>query len=238
MISEKEQKILDNAPDGAEYYYRDPNTDKYHYSEFAGQARLETLRKKQGKTVWGAVNYFKGIWPHTDSALLMYTHCWNFDNHQLPDGYLVCTMKSFNQCVKEMAEARWMSQSGDFYCYESYKEDYEEPLKETKMSEEKQVYTQAMKNAGELPSVGMRCKVKNEWLFVGVNSRGSWVLEKPEHFDAYQAFNPKDVKPIDTLTPEQRQIDTLAEFAFQNSKMTHEELFTEMQRMKWLAEIK
>jgi len=59
MITEAEQKILDNAPDGAQYYYRDGHTDKIHYSEHAGQARLDTLRKKQGKSVVDASKYRK-----------------------------------------------------------------------------------------------------------------------------------------------------------------------------------
>ena len=197
------------------------------------------ISEKEQKIV-DAVNYFKGKWVGDYKNLEFFGENFNLftcgRNRYIKN--FVCTKEGFEQCVKEMAEARWMNQSGDFYCYESYKEDCEEPLKEAKMSEEKPVYTQAMKDAGELPSVGMRCKVKNEWLFVGVNSRGSWVLEKPEHFDAYQAFNPKNVKPIDTRTPKQKQVDDIHDNSVMDGFHVNKRYIEWLQAQEHLAEIK
>lgn len=202
MLTKQEQEILLNAPEGAEYYYRDPNTDKYYYSKFSGQARLDTLRKKQGKTVVDAVNYFKGVDSSSDcthivtptklntlhqQGLLEFDIC-NADNARWDN---VCTVEEFNQCVKDMSEARWINESGDFFCYESYKEDYQEPTKHTKVEW----------------SNGDKCKwLGGIYTYIGLSSLGCGiVVVESESGRATVASIIELSKPG---TPEQKQIDS------------------------------
>lgn len=60
------------------------------------------------------------------------------------------------------------------------------------------VYTQEMKDKRVLPSIGMKCTVVKTWLFVGVSSNGSWVMED-ETDGTLQRFKPEQVKPYITL---------------------------------------
>lgn len=149
MLTKHEQEILDNAPNWAECFIRSSGGN-YSYAKYVGASMkvfcnsggnmqyssiwclihdLTDLRKKQGKTVVDAVNYFKGVWPHSGHKCASFSHDeWTFFFKDV-DEYHACTIEEFNQCVKEMSEARWMNKSGDFFCYESYKEDYTEPVK-------------------------------------------------------------------------------------------------------------
>lgn len=88
------------------------------------------------KTVVDAVNELRGI----NQSMLIGHHKWSFywpDGGTSSTGFsfndkFVCTFDEFNQCVKEMSEAKWMVKS-------------------------KPVYTQAMADKGVMPSVGMEC---------------------------------------------------------------------------------
>lgn len=68
------------------------------------------------------------------------------------------------------------------------------------------VYTQEMKDKGITPTNGMLCRVKSEWLFVGTNSYGNWVLENCESGEI-AVFTPGQVKPVYIL--EKKQIDEI-----------------------------
>ena len=143
----------------------------------------------------------------------------------------VCTLEEFNVMVVYMSEHTGCSEHFE------YKRNIKSPLtkensdysyykKENKMQN---VYTQEMKYNGVLPSVGMRCKVENEWFFVGVDSQGDWVLEDCK-FNEPKSFRPKDVKPIDTRTHEQKQVDDIYSIS------TNKGYFVRKGYLMWLQE--
>jgi hypothetical protein len=97
------------------------------------------------KTVIDAVIIFKGVWPYP------------FDNHitQLHEvGSFEVAIDDFNQCVDEMA-----TNFGTSETYSDYKANYEMINDDMAPLIVKPVYTQAMTDAGTLPSVGMECSV-------------------------------------------------------------------------------
>lgn len=87
---------------------------------------------------------------------------------------------------------------------------------------EMNVYTQEMRDGGELPTSGMKCKVKNVWLFVGVKSNGLWVMERESDKDLH-SFHPTEIKPyksqeeIELEESRFKQCDTVGNFIFNNA---------------------
>ena len=89
------------------------------------------------KTVTDAVNEFKGEYPYDEPSIIEQISTGNFDSwreecdHGLNTGNfrLVCTTNEFNKCVEEMTNMNI-----------------------------KPVYSQAMVDAGVMPSVGMECQ--------------------------------------------------------------------------------
>lgn len=252
MLTETEQKILDNAPEGATHYlmnerlritnysflvgemhhckYQDDSKKPVHYDMGSWAVRhcLDYLRKKQGKTAWDAVNEYRADLRNVKGVFR--------------DVSFIC---EFNQCVKEMSCI-----GGDeaFECYVRRKKSPLKPVgyvpspiytdympsatqakeglqnlsnalnqKDNKMSEEKPVYTQAMKDAGELPSVGMLCGVN----FIGGNifhhatinyiSKSGFVFTDnetgKEFFTGTVNKGVLEFFNVDTRTPEQKQVD-------------------------------
>jgi hypothetical protein len=142
MITEAEQKILDNAPEGAVYYGYDIRKDVfYSKSQMANNVlslnSLADLRKKQGKTVVDAVNHYEA------GAVKVGTNGWHIglmSDNIFYKSELVCSIEEVKQCIKEMAEARWLVGSSCdhtknidsgacFFDFEQYKKDYKEQIK-------------------------------------------------------------------------------------------------------------
>ena len=147
------------------------------------------------KTVINAVNEFKGVWPYLDQPAIIHgntgqgwSHFYTESTCDLSDRWqFVCTKAEFNQCVKELSAAEWMSKPkyiiGNTYefkddgnndvdwevgvlnnirpdCYQSKcdnKTEWFDSIREVI----KPAYTQAMYDAGELPLVGMECLISD-----------------------------------------------------------------------------
>ena len=113
MLTKQEQGILDNAPDGMDFYITHSVTGgNLGYCRRGERSKdfyvchsLADLREKQRKTVVDAVNKL-GV-----SCLYKYVNysiggdCFSItDNHKVADNYYrVCAIEEFNQCVKEMS---------------------------------------------------------------------------------------------------------------------------------------
>lgn len=203
-LTEQEQEILDNAPEGAEYYYRDANTGRYHYSEFAGQARLDTLRKKQGKPVYTKEMHDNDIDPKVGSEVILciHKHARVQDSQRSHNGE-VMMVTGFEKGCPVLKSTVKGSEFNIILNNAHFK-----PLEPVKP-----VYTQAMKDAGELPSVGMRCHIE----YVNQNSLNSTITYITKEVGCYLASNGKEFtfatesvwfRPIDTRTPEQKQVDS------------------------------
>lgn len=157
MLTSKEQEILDGAPDWAECViqsknnmmvtyakyngcccalFLDNNNGEYAYGLWTVIHNLADLRKKQGKTVWDAVNYFEGeMMNHTRSeAQIFYSDAgYNIG----ASGILICTIEEFNQCVDGLSKyankkVGCHSPHTD-YNYEQHKKDYAQPKPRTKV---------------------------------------------------------------------------------------------------------
>ena len=162
MITDKEETILLNAPEGAEYFiYMYGERDNFYATKeihgiceyylsmgitgentattcgaISSIVLLSDLRKKQGKTVVDAVNYHGANADFLTSGYLIYM---NKKWAQASGGdwleYKVCTIEEFNQCVKERSEFAGK------YEYEQYLAQIDifgidklEPIKEDKIS--------------------------------------------------------------------------------------------------------
>ena len=100
------------------------------------------------KTVIDAVNEFKGEWPYHEADNMIYCKlsysmyklgaiesytCDEWSGLNTINWSALCSKDEFNQCVEEMSKAEWIN-----------------PVTSP-------TYTQAMCDAGELPSAGMEC---------------------------------------------------------------------------------
>jgi hypothetical protein len=248
MLSKEE--ILSSAPKDATHYavdevvcyYKGIKPRSYSYmnigetvwNHIAGVTELTPvpladLRKKQGKTVVDAVNYFKGEIPqlYTDEYVNARNNYYIVQNDcvlevdDVESNLIVCDKYEFNQCVKYMSEHNGL--------FEAYVRTAKQPL--TKENSDysfyeptKPLYTQAMKDAGELPSVGMEVVVegykykaneesKVKAVVLGIYKTTKSVVKTKlicqsmsesvgvELFDEWW--------PIDTRTPEQKQVDDI-----------------------------
>lgn len=116
--------------------------DKFNSSYYTLVHRLdeykeEDANKKQGKTVWDAVNEYEAyLNPHDESefTFIVVNHADKIVMcHDKNHGkQYVCTIKEFNQYVKDMSEAEWLN-PGFPFDYELHTKNF----KENKMSEEK-----------------------------------------------------------------------------------------------------
>ena len=161
---------------------------------------------------------------------------------------LVCTVEEFNQCVKEMSLNKYGQAEFGIYSIHvkelltKENSDYSYYEKETKMSEEKPVYTQAMKDAGELPSVGMTFNVATGWrVAIAVTSKSvAFVYDRDGEDQTIGVIDIASAKPIDTRTPEQKQVDEVAKVMFGLDKWHHDSrtVAERLQKAGLLAEIK
>jgi len=128
MLNKQEQEILDNAPESATHYVIHSITGEcLTYMEGGGELggwcltrSLADLRKKQGKTVVDAVNAWGEFELSPSGGVETFRYCPADDSiigchykAEASDG-LVCTIKEFNQCVKEMSYDGGYDQ---FHCY-------------------------------------------------------------------------------------------------------------------------
>ena len=121
MLNKQEQEILDNAPEGATHWmahkihgvkYLVESGDEFHNLNRMGiylsewkPASLADLRKKQGKQVWDAVNYFEGdLRGHSFVYEGRCNGMFKCNEECVNDYKFVCTVEEFNQCVKDMSE--------------------------------------------------------------------------------------------------------------------------------------
>jgi len=248
MLNKQEQKILDNAPEWAthimsqdsfesEYaihsegvYY--DNKDHSHYAPRGAAfmpswnpTDLADLRNKQGKTVADAVSYHGADASFLTSGYLIYmNNTWSQASGGDWDEFKVCTIEEFNQCVKEMSE---FSGHNDLTRYQGFLSYAKQNSLETKLEPVKPVYTQAMKDAGQAPSVGMsfvcddcsndsRIKdfYKKEVVIIGTCHIEDKMVITFQHHNrgiGCGVFNKCWVKPIDTRTPEQKRVESIVQ---------------------------
>ena len=127
------------------------------------------------KTVIDAVNEFKGEWPHHEPSIIEQISTGNFGSwgeecdHGLNTGNFrfVCTFDKFNKCVEEMTNMNikpvYTKESAAIKSLEHLGYTYHDaefwkpPLSEIGLSEP--IYSQAMVDAGVMPSVGMECLI-------------------------------------------------------------------------------
>jgi len=110
----------------------------------------------------------------------------------------------------------------------------------------KSVYTQAMKDAGELPSVGMKCVLVNcncdhqgVVMFISdnytiISYEGGVGQFREQHFHTENIT----FKPIDTRTPEEKQVARVVKHMNMVTFETDEAMVKSMQQAGLLAEIK
>ena len=183
------------------------------------------------KTVIDAVNEFKGVLP-SDRCVSIIMARFGFYDYKAGDLKLgaifggskywevICTKEEFNQCVKELSEAKWMS---------------------------KPVYTQEMKDKGELPSVGMKFidvlynkhtvvtaifRHDNQVVYVAGKGNGK----------KYFGAELRECKPIDTRTDKEKT-DDLFKIYLKGEQVSTHKTFTQAvidgdfgDNVKWVGE--
>lgn len=201
MLTKQEQKILDDAPEGAKYY---SHQQKLYFSIMFD----------------GELGFYQG--------------------------------------------GKWNLASGSFAWGNKIDlSDLRKKQRKTVVDAPKPVYTQAMKDAGELPSVGCKVHLCNvttrrpdccnlaDHCVVNTSRNGDElvVIAKVyignDEMAVVQNTRTKEVstivdqcyKPIYTRTPEQKQVDEVVEFMCQNCNMSQKELVLAMQKEGLLAEI-
>jgi len=117
MLTKQEQGILDNAPDGMDFYITHSVTGgNLGYCRRGERSKdfyvchsLADLREKQRKTVVDAVNAWGEFELAPSSGVETFRYCPADDSimgchykAEASDGF-VCTIEEFNQCVKEMS---------------------------------------------------------------------------------------------------------------------------------------
>ena len=170
------------------------------------------------KTVIDAVNRFKGVFPVGGYSTLIVAK-FDFDDYKAGDFKIsslnasnrywkvICTEEEFNQCVKELSEAKLMS---------------------------KPVYTQEMKDRGELPSVGMECISYGNRVVIllDADKQGDFVTMNANGIYEFNAI--EDINPIDTRTDKEKAIDNLIEVFGSSSSRSWEML--SLAYDKWVGE--
>jgi hypothetical protein len=164
-----------------------------------------------------------------------------------PSGYLamkrrnighVCTIEEFNQCVREMAEAKWMSKNGVGFDYQVHKDD------EFDAKKAEPIYTQAMKDAGDDIEIGMLYidEDGHQCSLIGENNSPCVYVGRPTDNrinPRYISVSDKDYcKPIDTRTPEEEQVEEISALLSKSCLTTHVECVKLLQQKGLLAEIK
>ena len=222
------------------------NTNEFYVVERDGDAP----ELKSQKTVIDAVNFFSGEFPLHDmhdtshgeemsqiiEAQKEFNGCLTGDlsngNSVSSNQYwsVICTIEEFNKKVDEL------SAHGGVINLNYYLEGDKEPLTvdnsdystlenaaEAKQVQAKPIYTKTMKDAGELPSVGMQVQgyddgeyVECEILHHKVNSAGIDVFAVMSRDG--RLFWTADLKTIGTETPEQKAQISLVSLAIFNSK--------------------
>jgi len=158
------------------------------------------------KTVIDAVNFYQGEWRYHDATSAFYRGAYWYcgSTKDLPAEH-VCTREEFNQCVEELS-----TNFGESQCYAEYKHYFPLPAK--------QVYTQAMADNGELPSVGMECMYKDactgNYIEVEVLFINEWSIVLKQTGEGYgkdvsvaKHVNDVKLKPIDTRTDKEKAIE-------------------------------
>jgi hypothetical protein len=114
----------------------------------------------------------------------------------------------------------------------------------------KPIYTQAMKDAGELPSAGMACLFKKKsqediyyhtCFIVGSSKFEDWLIFQASDMNihSHNINNGEfSFKPIDTRTPKEKQVDEISALLSKSCLTTHVECVKLLQQKGLLAEIK
>ena len=176
------------------------------------------------KTVQDAVSEFRGELSKyiNDSHTLYYTEDrekWYFNNGLCPIvGVVVCTYKQFNQYIEDM-ETNFGKCT---QTYSDYKFDYHLP------PIDKPVYTQAMCDNGEWPSVGMECLINfpdidNAWYKYTIDFMGKHTFIATCE-DVSERFGHSDDVHFKPLTPpktdKEKAIDQIYDSVYAN-KVIH-----------------
>jgi len=113
----------------------------------------------------------------------------------------------------------------EWKCYQSVSESMTCPncgdKPDVKKPESKPVYTQAMCDAGELPSVGVECHIDGTGVIYIIvltkDSEGDLILTPKEGDKYWQRSNVKYIKPVDTRTDEEKALDGLMDSYWDDS---------------------
>ena len=183
------------------------------------------------KTVWDVVNEFKGEWSYSqqddDEQLALYqfeySHVFPGDEvGQIHKGHTgfnedkyikICTIAEFKALVMDMQlglDVNSISYLESIHYEISNKTPLEPAVKKPL------VYTQAMADNGELPSVGMKClinfpDVDNAWYEYIIDFIGNYTLIASCKGDVerFSHINDVHLKPIDTRTTKEKALDEL-----------------------------